>query len=160
LGLPYNYEIELETEELLEEAKDRLQNAVGKEESKELTELLVEFALRKADDGNSWYIDQDLADFGKNLFNEDKYEVIQALKDLEIQDFKQIKTKLFAYLKKVESQVAAEAQTALDAIANSSLKAADFHQKARGIYGYFQKHTQQKEPLFKLNANSYARKSI
>ncbi|MDX1316694.1 MAG: UvrD-helicase domain-containing protein, partial [Xanthomarina gelatinilytica] len=52
LKLPLNFEVELDQEALLNEAVDRLISKAGTE--KELTNILIDFAIEKADDDKSW----------------------------------------------------------------------------------------------------------
>ncbi|MAX69642.1 MAG: DNA helicase UvrD, partial [Flavobacteriaceae bacterium] len=57
LNLPVNFEVELDQDQLLNEAVDRLISRAGSDEN--LTNLLVDFAIEKADDDKSWDISYD-----------------------------------------------------------------------------------------------------
>ena len=71
LGLPFNYEIVLDKELVLTEAVERLIEKAGTEEHKELSKILEEFALSKADEGKSWNsLVEDLVSFGGDLLND------------------------------------------------------------------------------------------
>ncbi|MBX2841328.1 MAG: UvrD-helicase domain-containing protein [Flammeovirgaceae bacterium] len=160
LNLPFNYEVELETDDLLDESTDNLQDEVGAGLDKALSDLIVEFALNKADSNNSWYIDEDLKSFGQNIFNEEKYESIQNLQDLTPRDFQKIKNDLFAYLKKVENQVSAVAEKAYFSIIDQGLNATHFYYSGKGIFAYFENHFKIKKKINELDPNSYVLKTI
>ena len=59
LKLPMNFEVELDTDHLLQKAVSRLLSKAGK--NKALTKVLVDFAVEKADDDKSWNIALDLS---------------------------------------------------------------------------------------------------
>ncbi|NJX17186.1 UvrD-helicase domain-containing protein, partial [Tamlana crocina] len=52
LGLPLNFEVELRTDDVLNEAVDRLISKAGRD--KEITRVLVNFVLSKTDEDKSW----------------------------------------------------------------------------------------------------------
>jgi len=68
LDLPLNFEVELNTEEVLTEAVDRLINKAGEDEK--LTKVLVSFVLGKTDDDKSWDISRDLLGIANLLTKE------------------------------------------------------------------------------------------
>ncbi len=157
LELPYNYEIELDTADLREEASDKLQNRIraGKENS--LNDLLLEFAFNKADEGKNWYIDDDLQGFARNLFDEEKQEVVAQLAQLTPKDFKKAKNDLFDYLRKVEDEVKSLGKQAMDLMVQHQVDLDSFAYGVRsGIGTYFRKMSELKEPLHRLEPNSYA----
>ncbi|MGB0524655.1 MAG: UvrD-helicase domain-containing protein, partial [Flammeovirgaceae bacterium] len=160
LQLPFNYEIELDTSDLREEAANMLQNRVQEHQDSALNDLLVEFAIKKADDGNNWYINADLEKFANNLFHEEKYEVIEKLSSLKPKDFKRAKEDLFAYLKKIEDQVKASAQKAVDLINQHQINLSSFARGRSGIGAYFEKHSKLEKPLHTIPTNSYVQQTV
>lgn len=160
LGFPYSHEIELETASLKEEAALELQRRIKEGDNQALNNMLVEFATRKADEGKSWFIHRDLEEFANNLFSEEKYEAIKRLQHLTPLDFEQMKEKVYAYTTSIDTKVKALAQEALDLIQRHDVQPPSFYYGARGIYGYFSKHASLSEFLYKLEANSYALKTI
>src|SRR5699024_2288759 len=85
LNIPVNFEVEIETDEILEEAVDRLIAKVGKD--KLLTRALIDFALKKADEDRSWDISKDLNKIAKLLVQENNLPYIQQLKTKTGKDF-------------------------------------------------------------------------
>ncbi|WP_121667256.1 UvrD-helicase domain-containing protein [Mesonia aquimarina] len=85
LGIPVNFEVELDTESILHEAVDRLVAKAG--EDKQLTKVLVNFALSKADDDKSWDISRDLYEIANLLVNENNLTALQVLRNKTLDDF-------------------------------------------------------------------------
>ncbi|MEM1137845.1 MAG: UvrD-helicase domain-containing protein, partial [Bacteroidota bacterium] len=161
LNLPYNYDIVLEVDELLEEAADLLQDQIGTEEGKEISNLLVEFALNKAEEESSWYIDEALKEFGKQLFIEDRLAHIESISELMPASFKQIISKIYQYLKKVDSDLIGLGRSALDLIKANSIRPEAFARGKQGIAGFFAKAASSSAILSELNlSNSYILKTI
>ena len=86
LGLPLNFEVELRTDEVLNEAVDRLISKAGRDRA--LTKILVSFVLSKTDDDKSWDIARDLFSIAKLLTRETSQEFLEILQSSEIGDFK------------------------------------------------------------------------
>src|SRR5690606_28511815 len=85
LGIPLNFEVELNTLQVLQEAVDKLINRAG--EDKDLTRVLVNFTLSKTDDDKSWDISRDLFAFSKILLFENHQSYVSALKGKTLKDF-------------------------------------------------------------------------
>ncbi len=124
LKLPINFEVELDTERVLLESVDRLISKAGTE--KELTKLLVAFAIEKADDDKSWDVSYDFNKISKLLTNENDLPFIETLKDKSLQDFKVLKKNVQEKIKKIENTISTEAQSALNLISESGLEFNDF----------------------------------
>ncbi|GAB4334898.1 MAG: UvrD-helicase domain-containing protein [Flammeovirgaceae bacterium] len=164
LNLPYHYSIELDTDEILDEAIDLMQQKIGKgdEFDNKLSEIMIDFAINQAEDNKSWFIEGSLKKFGKNLFNEERYDIIHRLNIKSIDEFKNIKNEVFDYLKSIEKAVVSIAQNAINIIHQQGLTEKDFFQGERGIYGFFKKHTNKDEfeKIFLDKIGSYALNSV
>ena len=73
LKLPVNFEVELDTDSLLNEAVDSLIAKAGTD--KELTKILVDFAIEKADDDKSWDVSRDFNSIAKLLIKKMIYHI-------------------------------------------------------------------------------------
>tara|TARA_B110001450_G_scaffold39914_1_gene35778 strand:+ start:238 stop:3405 length:3168 start_codon:yes stop_codon:yes gene_type:complete len=89
LQLSQNFEVALDTDEILNEAIANLLIKVG--DDQKLTKLLIDFALHKADDDKSWDIALDLYKVSKLLLNENEVEHVSRLKDKTLEDFDKLK---------------------------------------------------------------------
>lgn len=124
LKLPLNFEAELDQEALLNEAVDRLIAKAGTE--KELTKILVDFAIEKADDDKSWDVSYDFNKISKLLINENDIPFIDALKTKSLEDFKALKKHLKIDISIAEKVIVKTAQKILTLIEEAGLEFTDF----------------------------------
>ncbi|MFD2244729.1 UvrD-helicase domain-containing protein [Pontibacter ruber] len=158
LNIPYNFEVDLDSQTLVNTAVQLLLDKVTNSKGDLLSETLEQYALEKAREGRSWNtLPEDLADFAKNLLNEQVYEAVTDIQSLTLEDFKSIRAQLKDLQKGIEEAVANDAVKALAAIDNAGLSPADFFQGNRGIWGYFNKFSKEADLTY---GNNYARQSI
>lgn len=124
LQLAQNFEVELETELLLEEAIGQLLERAGNDP--DLTKVLVAFSIEKIDDNKSWDIVYDLMEIGKLLFQENHFVPIEKLSSKSIKDFTAIQNKIVATIKSIESNVVEEAERILKSIEDLGFAHTDF----------------------------------
>lgn len=137
LKIPLNFEVELDQEELLQQAVDLLIEQVGS--NPELTRLLVDFTEAKTDQEQSWNIGYDLAGLGKNLFKEDSAPYLERLRALKLEDFERLRNQLCERVETFEQAARAIGQQAQETIRQGGLEASDFAGgKTQGIAKYFQ----------------------
>lgn len=133
LKLPMNFDVEMDAESLLNEAVDIVISKIG--ENKELTELLVNYAIQKLDDDKSWDIAKELKDFAKIILNENHTNHLKSLNAISIEEFKKLKNKLQAANKKIEKEFEEIGSKALTIIKENGLEINEF-----GYSGEFPKH--------------------
>lgn len=124
LKLPLNFEVELDQDALLNEAVDSLINKAGTD--KQLTNILVEFAIEKADDDKSWDVSFDFNKIAKLLVNENDIPYINQLKDKTLEDFKGLKKILKSKILEAETSIKKNAESVLTLIEASGLEHTDF----------------------------------
>ena len=132
LKLPINFEVELDQERLLNEAVDSLIAKAGT--SSELTNILVDFAIEKADDDKSWDISYDFNKIAKLLLSENDLSAIETLKDKTLDDFKLLKTSLKKEIATLENDLLKIADAALILIEECGLEYDDFSRKSLPNY--------------------------
>ncbi|WP_445386579.1 UvrD-helicase domain-containing protein [Robiginitalea sp. IMCC44478] len=163
LSLPANFEVVIDSDFMLETAVDNLLSKAGSD--KELSEVLIDFALEKAAEDKSWDISRDLFEMGKLLFNENHLEYLKTFEGKKMKDFQVLKSELRSRIQRVEKELLETAEGALKTIEENGLERLDF--KA-GYFpdflnkiaaGDFQQDFTAKwkqefgnEPLFKKNA--------
>lgn len=125
LKLPVNFEVELDQERLLNEAVDSLIAKAGTE--KILTNVLVDFALEKADDDKSWDISYDFNKIAKLLVNENDFSALLTLKDKTLEDFKKLKKHLAEEVVNEEDTISQTAKATLTLIEACGLQFEDFN---------------------------------
>lgn len=124
LGIPMNFEVELDVDQILAEAVDRLISRAGKDE--ELTRILIEYTLAKTDDDKSWDISRDLFSISKLLVNENHLKAIGLLKTKNIDDFKVFRKKLDSDLRELQSNLKTSAENFFELIAENGIEETDF----------------------------------
>ncbi len=124
LKLPMNFEVELDTDHLLQKAVNRLLSKAGK--NKALTKVLVAFAIEKADDDKSWNIALDLVKTAKLLISETDAPFLKALSQRSLQDFQDLKTKLTNDINAIETEIAEQSIQVLESISASGVEFSDF----------------------------------
>ena len=124
LGLSLNFEVEMDAVSLLNEAVDVLISKIGAD--KKLTNLLIDYSLDKTDDDKSWDISRDLSEFAKILLNEDDVAHFRNLADKQLDDFTNLKTKLYKQQKELEESIKKVGEECLQLIDNNDLEHKDF----------------------------------
>ncbi|WP_405563012.1 UvrD-helicase domain-containing protein [Polaribacter sp. Asnod6-C07] len=124
LGLSLNFEVEMDAVSLLNEAVDVLISKIGTD--KKLTKLLIDYSLDKTDDDKSWDISRDLNEFAKVLLNEDDIKHFRGLADKKLEDFKNLKKKLFSHQKEVKVTLSKVGQDCLALLDENDLGQKDF----------------------------------
>ncbi|WP_394906624.1 UvrD-helicase domain-containing protein [uncultured Mesonia sp.] len=85
LDINVNFEVELDSDLVIEEAVDRVINKAGSQP--QITQALINFVLKKADDDKSWDIRRDLTKMAKLLLAEDNFAYLDLLTEYELKDF-------------------------------------------------------------------------
>ncbi len=138
LGIPMNFEIEMDTETLIEEAVDAVVAKIGLDTV--LTKLIINFAISKLEDDKSWDITLELNKVARLLFSENDREHLNRISDKAISDFENVKKKLTQNITELQKQVILNAEQVLKLIESKGLEHTDF---TRGwVPGHFQKLAQ------------------
>ncbi|MBT8274362.1 MAG: UvrD-helicase domain-containing protein, partial [Bacteroidia bacterium] len=137
LKVPVNFEVELDTEEVLEKAVDNLIAKAGSE--RQLTEVLLRFALEKIDDDKSWDIAYDFNQIAKLIISENDLSKIRSVNANSLSDFKNIKNQLKQKMDVVESILLEKATSILQLIEECGLEHNDFSGRNGWVPSYFLK---------------------
>ncbi len=125
LGLTLNFEVELDSEALLQQAVAVLISKIGIE--KEITKTLIDFSLEKAKEDKSWDISLDLNDFAKVLLNDEDAKHFETLKNKTIGDFTSLKNKLIKAQKDLHLKFEQIGKNGLSIIDGAHLDHKDFY---------------------------------
>jgi ATP-dependent exoDNAse (exonuclease V) beta subunit len=148
-----NFEVIVDQDDLLNQAIARVMAKVGEDES--LTQIVLDFAKDKTDENKSWDVTYDLKVIAKQLTKEAFKNDIDALKNISLTDYHQIKKELIAKRNQIQSEVKAVAQNILETFENLGITAEAFD---RGnFFNFFLKNLSELQPpsesLIKKNAN-------
>ncbi|MBT8259856.1 MAG: UvrD-helicase domain-containing protein, partial [Bacteroidia bacterium] len=138
LKLPLNFEVELDTDYLLQKAVNNLIAKAGSE--KRLTKILVDFAIEKADDNKSWDVSLDLIKIAKLLINENDIYALNSLRDKTLNDFDSFKKIVIERIGLAEKNIIKQSSTALSLVEEYGLEYSDFSGGSRAyLPNYFLK---------------------
>ncbi len=135
LGLPVNFDVEMNVSNILSDAVDVLISKIG--DKKDLTNALVNFSIRNLRDGKSWDIAFALKDISTELFKEESVDEIEELKKHSIQDFIALSKTLRELEKEAIKELKRIGENALELIYASGLENEMFSRKS--IPNYFGK---------------------
>lgn len=134
LKLSSNYEVELDTEDLLREAVDRM--LADLQEGDATSQVLLEYINDKLSEGKSPRPEQNLLEMGKNLFDESAYPYLKHLKGFGKEQIMVAASKLRKEKKSWEEKWRAGAEKMLSLIHAQGIDADGF---SRGtVYKYLQ----------------------
>ncbi|MCB0804805.1 MAG: UvrD-helicase domain-containing protein [Bacteroidales bacterium] len=156
LHIPLDFEVEMESDALLNKMVDVLISRAGTEEK--LTRFLVEFTRIKADDEKNWNIELDIFKIAELLLKEDSNRYLNKLNSLTLEDFTKIIRILQDHVFSFESRIKNTGNEALELIRSQGLQQGDFSHGRSGIGKYFQNLAE--GIVDKLEPNSYVRKTI
>lgn len=155
-GLPANFNVVLDTDELLASAVDLLLERVG--DDAELTRLLVGFLEIRLEEEKAWNIADILTDFAKLLLDEEGQQQVRKLNHLTIRHFREISAHLHQQIATFEARVKTIAREACTLLDKDGIPATAFYQGFRGLPGYFLNLADGR--LDKSDPNSYVKATI
>ncbi|UOQ64525.1 UvrD-helicase domain-containing protein [Hymenobacter volaticus] len=160
LGLPATFEVELDTEAVLQTAVAALLEKVNRDpNSKLLARTLSEYALSRAEEGKSWNnLAGELVEFGGFLFNETVHEAVAQLQTLTLQDFRRLHETLRKRQEQIEGEFRTVGEQATAALAAANVTETDLYQGRSGIFGYVSKWEERLLP--EKEVNSYVRATV
>ena len=124
LKIPINFEVELDTPTLLNQAVDSLISKAGTDTK--LTKVLIDFALEKADDDKSWDVSRDFNSIAKLLINDNDLPHLDNIKHKTLEDFNTLKAELIKKIKNQETLIKQLATNLLDVFKSNGLDAKSF----------------------------------
>ena len=127
LNLPTNFDVTLDTEELLKNAIDVVVAKAGEED--ELTHVLINFAKSKTDDDKSWDVTLDLYEVSRLILNEEHFFNFGKLSDKSVDDFTKISEKIKLKIASNKLKIKENAKFILDDFASNNLTEEDFDRK-------------------------------
>ncbi|WGD35913.1 UvrD-helicase domain-containing protein [Olleya sp. YS] len=133
LKIPINFEVELDTPSLLNQAVDSLIAKAGTNDK--LTKILIDFALEKADDDKSWDVSRDFNSIAKLLINDNDLPHLDSIKHKTLEDFNDFKKLIINKIEIKEKSVSQLTDVILSNFKANGLEDKDF---SRGtLYNHF-----------------------
>ncbi|MBR9831151.1 UvrD-helicase domain-containing protein [bacterium] len=136
LKLPTNFEVELESDPLLNKAIDLLIAKVGADPL--LTELLIEFTKSNIQEEKKWQLEGDILTIAKQLLEEEGEQYLKNLKRFNFEDFQ----RKIAYYKNenkdFRSKIEEIGQQGLHLIKSNGINNESFARGSSGVPKYFE----------------------
>jgi len=128
IKLPINYEVEIKSKDLLEEATAKLISQAGI--NKELTNVLINFSFEKSGNDKSWDIEYDLNNISKLILSENHIKKISELNKKDLADFENLKKTIDISKLEIETKILDESDECLNLIYSNNLVDNDFLSQA------------------------------
>ena len=157
LKLPYNYEIVLDTNTLIEEAVNRLTDKVGQDE--ELTLLYSDFAEGILENEGSWNnLREEIIKFAKVIYDTNNGNAATENLHLTQKDINVIRKQITDYIKDVDNRIKNGSERLRQLLPN--INSDQFVGKSRGIYSILKKLSAEEIDLVKFNVSDTAQLAL
>ncbi|NPD86820.1 UvrD-helicase domain-containing protein [Lentimicrobium sp. L6] len=157
LGLSFNYQVELNADQMLKDAVEELVSRIDNKEEL-ITKILTCYSQQKIDNERSRNIVNDLKDRARSLLNDVEEEFLKPLRELDLEEMSSIQKQLEAQVKEFEKQLQNFGQEFIDLCKRNAILPSMFFQGAKSIYPYFKRFTE--KDYKSLEPNSYVIKMI
>jgi len=141
------FEVQLDSETLLERAVDNLLDLAGKEgEGEELAQLITEFSNEKMQEDKNWDTRQELLQVAKMLSSENHFQPLKALETKTPNDFKRLKKTLTEQRNKAIATIKQAADSFLALVESNDIERLNFDHG--WVYDFFKNRSDapEKEP--------------
>lgn len=140
LEISGSFEVSLDVKILLSRAVDRVIDKIGTDQK--LTQVLINYALEKADEDKDWNITRDLNNIASLLNQENDARAMESMQDKTLDDFESLSKILSIQKKAINAQIKLKAENLLERF--SSLGIEDIHFSRKTFYNHVYKLS--KEP--------------
>lgn len=130
LDLPSKFDVETDTQSLLDRMVDQLLDTIGRDPY--ITEILVHFAEEKLREEVGWHIERDIGEVARELFKESSKAPINALQEMEAEEVMDFIRFIQQQKDEYPEQLAALGAQAVAQIKAAGLSPGDFLGGARG----------------------------
>lgn len=139
LNLPMNFDVLLDSNDLIQTSVDDLMGLIGQQEEADLTQMLCDFAYDQMEDGKSFNIENKISDLAKQLFTEGTAEKLAHYKDMTPADFGRLQKQFRQDNRNFLNSIRTTGQKAVDLIRSGNVGIDAFPGGKSGIGGYFAK---------------------
>jgi ATP-dependent exoDNAse (exonuclease V) beta subunit len=136
IHLPYDFDVELDTDNLKSKTIDLLISQAGTEAN--LTKVLMDFIETKVLQEDNWQIDYDLQKFIDAILKEEGEKYLEKLKNLSLDDFMQINRTLGEIVVTFENSLYAIASAILEKIDENHIQRSALYYHTQGLIKYFE----------------------
>lgn len=139
LGLTANLKVDLNDKDVLAEAITEIIDNI--ENNREIYDYVIRFVEEKINNGSNWHIEQEMNEFGKNIFNEhfliDGNELRKRIAEPNF--IKEYRKTLYALRKNYIDRLSERGKTFIQTQSERGYSPNDFKQGQRGVWGFYAK---------------------
>lgn len=140
LDIPYNFEVNLDSDLLIAAAVENTLARVGREEFSQLTSVLEDLVGDLADQGKSWKsLENELSQVGRKILEDKHRDALDKLAELTSDDFWTIRRQLRGYVRTQDEAYKELGESAAVIFESAGLVVEDFSYGASGAAGFLQK---------------------
>jgi len=137
LGLSMNFDVEMNTNEIINESVDLLYSKIGEDEK--LTQTMIKIALDNMDENKSWDIRKTLSSDTSDISNDRHLQDLEKLKNISLDEFIRYRKVIFDDIKTLKDGLITIGNEFFELLANNGISANELPGKSRGIAAFFQK---------------------
>lgn len=137
LHLKYDFNIEIDSSTFLEKVVDECISLIGEDEA--LTNWLVDYAKRNAEDEADWNFKEKVLKTSKEMIRESAWPSLDKLSAFSDEDFRRVANEVNKAISQFEHKAISIAQKGLDVIAEAQLSLFDFAYGKSGGLMYLKK---------------------
>lgn len=143
LNLPPSYELNLNTQDLTEQAINELISKIGNKENEEITEFLLNFVKNEVAEGENWRnLYNKLVQFTGELYQERSRPIAHILAAKEVNQY-QVTIQYFKeFIKSYENTLLNKTKALVAFIENNQIRWESFYNGKRGLYSFLKKIVQ------------------
>ncbi len=136
LGLSFNYQVELDTRQLLKDVVNELVSRIGVQQD-EITQVLLRYSRQKIDEEHSRKINSDLENQAKSLLNDVEEQYLKPLREMKLLEVLEIQKTIIGEIKRFENTLKAFGQEFLNLCKQKGIMEYMFSRGKTSIYPYF-----------------------
>ena len=154
LDLSVNFEVELDSDRIINEIVKELLSRVGSD--KVLTDALLNVVESQTENEKGWSVNRILNDFSKALFEEESRFHLEKLKNIGLNEFNQLRSMLKKKISAYEKQMSEAAKQAYSSLKQAGISEEKMYYGAKGVHAFISRTARNEFGA----PNSYVKKSV
>ena len=135
LGLSMNFDVEMNTTEIINESVDLLYSKIGEDEK--LTQTMIRIALDNMDENKSWDIRKSLSSDTTDISNDRHLQDLEKLKNISLDEFIKYRKIIFDDIKTLKDGLVIIGNEFFELLSQNGISVDQLPRKKTGIAGFF-----------------------
>ncbi len=137
LGLSMNFDVEMNTTEIINESVDLLYSKIGEDEK--LTQTMIKIALDNMDENKSWDIRKSLSSDTNDISNDKHLQDLEKLKNISLDEFIKYRKVIFDDIRALKDGLITIGNDFFDLLSQNGISINELPGKTTGISAFFTK---------------------